>query len=36
VKEVGKDQDTGVVRVTINEKYFRPTEVVSLKEKNFI
>jgi GDP-D-mannose dehydratase len=34
VEEIGKEKDTGIVRVTVNEKYFRPTEVVSLKEKD--
>ena len=29
---MGKDKDTGVVRVTVNPKYFRPTEVVSQLE----
>lgn len=29
VDEVGKDKETGVVRVKVNPKYFRPTEVVS-------
>lgn len=28
-EEVGKDKNTGVVRVKVNPKYFRPTEVVS-------
>ena len=28
VNEVGKDKATGVVRVKINPKYYRPTEVV--------
>ncbi|CAF1578435.1 unnamed protein product [Adineta ricciae] len=27
VNEVGKEKETGILRVTINEKYFRPTEV---------
>jgi len=27
IKEVGKEKDTGIIRVTVNEKYFRPTEV---------
>lgn len=27
--EVGKEKDTGIVRVKVNENYFRPTEVVS-------
>ena len=27
--EVGKERDTGIVRVKVNPKYFRPTEVVS-------
>lgn len=30
VDEVGKENATGVVRVKVNPKYFRPTEVVSL------
>ena len=29
VEEVGKDLETGVVRVKVNPKFFRPTEVVS-------
>lgn len=29
VNEVGKEKGTGVIRVKINPKYFRPTEVVS-------
>jgi len=33
INEIGKEKDTGIVRVTINEKYFRPTEVVSLNDK---
>ena len=33
VKEIGKEKDTGIVRVKVNEKYFRPTEVVSLRKK---
>lgn len=28
--EVGKEKDTGIVRVRVNKRYFRPTEVVSL------
>lgn len=27
VNEVGKEKDTGIVRVKVNPKYFRPTEV---------
>jgi GDPmannose 4,6-dehydratase len=27
--EVGYEKDTGIVRVKVNPKYFRPTEVVS-------
>jgi len=27
-KEVGKDKATGVVRITVDPKYYRPTEVV--------
>lgn len=30
INEVGKEKDTGIVRVKINPKYFRPTEVVSI------
>jgi GDPmannose 4,6-dehydratase len=30
LNEIGKEKDTGVVRITVNPKYFRPTEVVSL------
>lgn len=30
VNEVGKEKDTGIVRVKVNPKYFRPTEVVSI------
>lgn len=29
VDEVGKDKATGIVRVKVNPKYYRPTEVVS-------
>lgn len=29
VNEVGKEKDSGIIRVKINPKYFRPTEVVS-------
>ena len=28
--EVGKEEGTGVIRVRVNPKYYRPTEVVSL------
>lgn len=27
IKEIGKEKDSGIVRVTVNPKYFRPTEV---------
>ncbi|CAF0819795.1 unnamed protein product [Rotaria sp. Silwood1] len=27
INEIGKEEDTGIVRVTVNPKYFRPTEV---------
>ncbi|CAF3470538.1 unnamed protein product [Rotaria sp. Silwood1] len=27
VKEVGKEKNTNIIRVSVNEKYFRPTEV---------
>lgn len=30
-EEVGKEEDTGIVRVKVNPKYFRPTEVVSFR-----
>lgn len=29
VNEIGKEKDTGIVRVKVNPKYYRPTEVVS-------
>jgi GDPmannose 4,6-dehydratase len=29
VDEVGKEKATGIVRVKVNPKYYRPTEVVS-------
>lgn len=29
LQEIGKDEDTGTVRVKVNPRYFRPTEVVS-------
>jgi len=29
VKEIGVDDKTGIVRVKVNPKYYRPTEVVS-------
>lgn len=28
VEEIGKEKDTGIVRVRVNPKYFRPAEVV--------
>lgn len=34
IDEVGKEKDTGIVRIKINSKYFRPTEVVSYKKFN--
>lgn len=33
LEEQGVDENTGIVRVKVNEKYFRPTEVV--KSYNF-
>lgn len=27
VDEIGKEKDTGIVRVKVNPKYYRPTEV---------
>jgi len=29
IQEVGREKDTGIIRVRIDKKYFRPTEVVS-------
>lgn len=29
IDEVGKEKETGIVRVKVNPKYYRPTEVVS-------
>lgn len=34
--EVGKEEETGIVRVRVDEKYFRPTEVVSFILLNFM
>jgi GDPmannose 4,6-dehydratase len=31
LNEVGKEKATGIVRVRIKEKFFRPSEVVSSK-----
>lgn len=31
VNEVGKEKGTDIVRVRVNSKYFRPTEVVSIQ-----
>lgn len=31
LQEIGKEKESGTVRVKINPKYFRPTEVVSIK-----
>ena len=28
-QEVGKEKDTGIVRIKIDPKFYRPTEVVS-------
>lgn len=30
VDEVGKEEDTGIIRVRVSPKYYRPTEVSSL------
>lgn len=35
LNEVGKEEGTGIVRVRVDEKYFRPTEVVSSIFLNF-
>lgn len=32
IEEVGKEKDTGIVRVKVNPKYFRPTEVVCIQK----
>jgi GDPmannose 4,6-dehydratase len=34
VDEVGKEKETGIVRVKIDPKYFRPTEVVRITFAN--
>lgn len=34
--EIGKEIETGIVRVRVNEKYFRPTEVVSFSFFRFL
>lgn len=31
LNEVGKEKSTGIVRVKVDPKYFRPTEVVSIQ-----
>ena len=31
VNEIGKEKDTGIIRIKINEKYFRPVEVPYLQ-----
>lgn len=36
VDEVGKEKDTGIVRIKVNSKYFRPTEVVSTSGNKFL
>jgi len=36
VNEVGKDKATGVVRIRINPKYYRPTEVVRVSVTYYI
>ena len=28
-EEVGKEKDTGIVRIKVSSKFYRPTEVVS-------
>jgi GDP-D-mannose dehydratase len=36
INEVGKERETGIIRVRVNPKYFRPSEVVSVdKRANF-
>lgn len=36
LNEVGIEENTEIVRIRINSKYFRPTEVVSIKTLIFI
>lgn len=36
VDEVGKEEDTGIIRVKVSPKYYRPTEVNSLKNTSEI
>lgn len=31
VNEIGREKESGVIRVKVNPKYYRPTEVVSLE-----
>lgn len=35
VDEVGREKDSGIIRVKVNPKYYRPTEVVSLYQLKF-
>lgn len=35
INEVGKEKSTGIVRVKVNSKYLRPTEVVSSYNSHF-
>jgi len=34
--EVGEEKDTGIIRVKVNPKYFRPTEVVRFSLSFFV
>ena len=36
VDEVGKEKDTGTVRIKVNPKYYRPAEVVSISMTLYI
>lgn len=37
LEEIGREEDSGVIRVKVNSRYFRPTEVVScVKEDAWI
>jgi GDP-D-mannose dehydratase len=36
INEVGKERETGIIRVRVNPEYFRPSEAVSVdKRANF-
>lgn len=33
MNEVGKEEDSGIVRVKVNPRYYRPTEVIIIRQK---